>query len=121
MDSCSLAFQLCNTSVLCLNWCSVLVICPTLNLENGKVDYHKSPVEGGYPVDTIAVFTCKHGYYHNDSFLSFCQTSGHWTQETPTCIQSNENHIDLCYCNFNELNIMTLRFISDAFGFVYKA
>ena len=63
-----------------------LVRCPVLSLANGQVSYQYNMVEDGSPdVGSVASFTCNSGYsLHGDSSRT-CQTSGSWSQQTPTC------------------------------------
>ena len=71
-----------------------VVICEALELfASGRISYNDSQVNGGYPVDTMANFMCNHGYRKIGSKSSTCQSSGNWNQQTPTCMQSNENGI----------------------------
>ena len=57
-------------------------------MENGQTNYNKSPVTNGeYPVDTTVSFTCNYGYMRTGSTSSTCQTSGNWTEQSPTCMQ----------------------------------
>ena len=66
-----------------------VVTCASLSLSNGGVSYNKSPVNGRYPVDTRASFSCTRGYSLSGSSSRTCQTSGNWNQGIPTCNQSN--------------------------------
>ena len=45
-----------------------------------------------YYVDTMASFSCNHGYSLSGSDSSICQTSegGTWNKQTPSCIQGDE-------------------------------
>ena len=68
-------------------FCS-LVTCPVLHLSNGGISYNKSPLNnGGYPIGTVASFSCNYGYSQTQSNSRTCQTSGMWNQQTPTCNQ----------------------------------
>ena len=58
--------------------------------QNGGVRYNRSPVNGRYPVDTVAYLSCNYGYSRSGSSSRTCQTSGTWNLDTPTCNQSNE-------------------------------
>ena len=60
---------------------------------NGQVAYSNATVDGGYPVDTVATFSCNSRYSRSGSSSRTCQTSGNWNQETPTCNLSNTNII----------------------------
>ena len=64
----------------------VTVICATLDLANGQLNYNDSLVTNqGYPVATMATLTCNHGYALAGSASSLCQTSGEWEQPEPNC------------------------------------
>ena len=69
------------------------VTCPSLSLSNGGISYNKSPVNGRYPVDTVASLSCHHGYLLSGSSSRTCQTSGYWNQQTVACNQSNQKHV----------------------------
>ena len=69
------------------------VTCPSLSLSNGGISYNKSPVNGRYPVETVASLSCHHGYSISGSNSRTCQTSGNWDQQTVTCNQSNQNKL----------------------------
>ena len=62
--------------------------CSALSLSNGQVSYNTSTVNGGYPVDTKASFTCNSGHSGSGSGFTICQNSGDWDQQTPGCNQS---------------------------------
>ena len=66
-----------------------LVTCSTLNLENGVVNYNLAAVAGGYPVYTVASFTCNDGYTRSGASSSTCKTSEQWNMNKPTCKKSN--------------------------------
>ena len=73
---------------------SITEICKGLSLGNGRVNYNKSPVNGGYLVSTTASFQCNVGYYLQGSQSSICLEEGssvNWNQNQPNpqCIQSN--------------------------------
>ena len=59
--------------------------CSPLGLSNGQVNYNTSAVNGGYPVDTRASFTCNSGYTRSGSSSRICQNLGGWNQQSPTC------------------------------------
>ena len=62
--------------------------CETLNLENGNVSYNESVIPNkGYPVGTMASFTCNSGYCPSGLELSICQNFGHWCWGPPVCKQ----------------------------------
>ena len=64
---------------------SFIGTCSALGLSNGRVDYNTSAVNGRYPVDTSASFTCNSGYTRSGSSSSICQNSGGWNEYEPTC------------------------------------
>ena len=67
------------------------VTCSSLNLENGGISYNQSPVNGRYPVDTMASFSCHHGYSLTGSSSTTCLISGNWNQQPPICNHGNRN------------------------------
>ena len=52
------------------------VTCESLSLSNGNINYDNDEVDGGYPVDTEASFSCNSGYQRSGSSSATCQTSG---------------------------------------------
>ena len=54
-------------------------------MENGHVNYSTVNYNGGYPIDTTALFTCDYGYSLSGSDSSICQTSTDWNEQPPTC------------------------------------
>ena len=67
-----------------------VVHCPQLSLSFGLILYHNARHLDGtdvYVVNSVADFTCNHGYRIEGSNTTTCQQSGMWDQETPTCIQ----------------------------------
>ena len=69
----------------CKSVCFVSVTCASLTLVNGDVSYSTSSIDRSYPVGTTASFTCGDGYRRYGSGSNFCQTTGEWTGELPTC------------------------------------
>ena len=66
-----------------------VVTCSTLSLANGQIQYNASLASNAeYPVDTLASFTCNHGYTISGSSLSICQPSGNWNHQPPICGES---------------------------------
>ena len=65
------------------------VICPSLNLTNGEIFYHKSGVDGGYELETVAQIVCHPGYNRSGDLNIVCEISGSWSEQKPTCNQSN--------------------------------
>ena len=54
---------------------------------NYRVPRDSDPQESGqYPVGTIATFICNSGYSQHGAQITVCQSSGDWTDQTPTCI-----------------------------------
>ena len=71
-----------------------VIYCAALSIENGRVKCTGSPLpDGGYPVDTTVHFECDRGNDLSGSASSTCETSGLWSQPTPTCNQGNTNKI----------------------------
>ena len=58
-------------------------------MSNGNIGYSMTAVNGRYPVDTEATFTCNDGYTRNGCDKTSCETSGSWGHSTPTCDTSN--------------------------------
>ena len=73
----------------------ITVLCPILSLSNGVVDYSRGEVNGQYPVDTVATFSCNPGYSRSGYNSSTCLTPGNWNQQTPICSESNTNYPSL--------------------------
>ena len=73
--------------------------CLALALHNGKVMYDMNMVNGQYPVYTIATFQCGYGYNQSGPSSATCRYSGKWSQDTPTCYQSNERYFTLIPTN----------------------
>ena len=90
--------------VIDLIFCSVT--CSSLSLGNGAVTYNLAAVAGGYPVYTVASFTCNSGYSRSGASSSTCQTSGQWSMNKPICNQS-KSQLHIFDYNFplkNEIN-----------------
>ena len=68
----------------------LVVTCDSLSLSHGDVDYDNDAVDGGYPVDTTASFSCDSKYDKKGSSSITCQTSGSWSDDTPHCKKSKE-------------------------------
>ena len=67
-----------------------LVTCRFIPLGNGTVSYN---IPSGSPsplLDTVATFSCNTNYYRDGPSSAKCQTSGGWSQRTPTCRLSNK-------------------------------
>ena len=70
----------------------IAVTCRSLSLVNGGISYSELPVNGRYPVDTVASYTCDHGHSLIGSSSRTCQTSGNWNNQNPTCNQGYHNN-----------------------------
>ena len=68
----------------------VVVTCSAPNLSNGQVSYSTNVVSGRYTVDTVANFSCNHGYTLSGSSSRICQTSGNFESPIPICSLSTE-------------------------------
>ena len=64
--------------------------CPTLIIENGMIEYSQSPMNGQYPENTVAMFTCNSGFSRLGSSSTKCQKSLNWDQQTPKCKPSKK-------------------------------
>ena len=79
-----------------LSYCFVYtVVCPHLTLENGEVDYNTTRMvyydNDGYSVNTMASFSCLGFHLREGNSSAICQSSGNWSEPTPTCYSSNVN------------------------------
>ena len=82
----------------------VSVICPALSLLNGLINYNKVSVNGGFPVDTEVVFSCKCGYSQSGPSSRICEPFGTWSLRTTTCDQSTTNsRLLLCQLIIQEM------------------
>ena len=71
--------------------CFSIATCPPLSLENGEVEYDIDPVDGEYPTDTLAFFTCNTcngDFIRLGSLYVRCQDSGTWNLDMPTCVNA---------------------------------
>ena len=69
----------------------LVVTCPALSeLSHGRVSYSQSAIGERYPSGTVGSFRCNDGYHRQGSSFSTCQTSENWSNQSPTCKQSNE-------------------------------
>ena len=76
--------------------CLPVVFCsPLSNIENGNITYTTPLDDGGYIVDTLAQFYCDSGYRFSVSSAQSrrCERSGHWSGQTPTCIEGIDSNI----------------------------
>ena len=62
-----------------------LEICLPVNLENGKVEYNLSSLNGKYFTHTKAFFICNDAFKKTGNLFSTCDASGTWIPEVPTC------------------------------------
>ena len=56
-----------------------IVACEPLTLADGRIEYSKSRLNGLYPVETRATFSCNEGFtlwVFTSPFVRICQTSG---------------------------------------------
>ena len=87
------------------------MVCPQLRLPNVRRQYSKQLVIKwpivGYPVDTVASFSCLFGFALKGPASITCLTSGSWNVGTPTCEQSNVT--DSCLDSWN-YNILLIEF-----------
>ena len=78
------------------------VICGPTSIPNGYVKYNTSMLSEhhsynrGYSVGTMASFFCRNSYRREGPSSAICQGSGMWSEQQPTCIQSNENKHLVC-------------------------
>ena len=49
-------------------------------------------INGEYPVDTMASFSCSSGFSLSGSESTVCQMSGHWGQQSPMCNEGKEGN-----------------------------
>ena len=75
-----------------------LVTCSDITVANGEVTYDVLRLNGSYPVNTVATFSCDSGFSLSGSISSTCQTSTAWIfgnlePQIPTCNLGNENII----------------------------
>ena len=69
---------------------SFVVTCVALsNPDHGKVSFNRSPVNGRYPMNTIASYSCNYGYKEIKN-TRYCHPSTNWFGDIPTCGLSNE-------------------------------
>ena len=60
-------------------------------MANGNVNYNTTQLNGSYPVNTNASFSCTRYYMRYGPSSVICQSSENWSEETSTCNVSNEN------------------------------
>ena len=86
--------------------------CPAFSIPNGKVRYSKPPVNGGYILDTQAMFSCNSGYKLSGSAWTTCQQPGQpksWNAHSGHCKKSNEMQtLDICISKYNIWLVVTL-------------
>ena len=68
------------------------VSCKTLGKIFGHIAYTKSPsiVDGTYPQNTVANFSCNNGFSKTGPEVRTCQASGKWDKENQWCIIGND-------------------------------
>ena len=88
-----------------------VAICEVLQPpENGNISYNESLIRNeGYPMGTLASFTCDHPYTLNVPNMSTCQASRNWDHPTLTCDQGKECILKsfyylYCYSKVNVYN-----------------
>ena len=64
----------------------VEIVCPTLDLINGTLDYSKGELSPGYPIGTRASFSCAAGNKVEGPLWRYCKENGQWTNGPATCI-----------------------------------
>ena len=72
-----------------------VVTCAKLRLPSngGIISYNGAmQMDGRYPVGTVASFSCPRGTNRVGSSARKCDSSGTWTQTTPSCNLSNNNN-----------------------------
>ena len=69
----------------------------TLSLKDGDISYSQSPIDGGYPVDTMASFTCIDGYSLFGSESTTCLISGKWKKKNQKCKPQGRVNVKKCY------------------------
>ena len=69
--------------------------CAALRLKNGNVNFSKqqSAVDGRYPFETVASFSCNLGYYLSETKEATCESSGEWNKDYPECKLGKEMNI----------------------------
>ena len=74
----------------------IVVTCESLSIENGQINYNTSEVTAEdasfYYVDTMASFSCNHGYSlsGSDSSIFLISQGGTWNEQTPICIRGGQ-------------------------------
>ena len=67
------------------------MVCPLLNIENGKVLCSVPFFRSGYVVGTWASFSCGDSFLLNRPSSVICQNSLNWSEQSPTCRPSKYN------------------------------
>ena len=62
---------------------------------NGAVSYTKNQLDEGYPLYTVADYSCNEGYTPSRRTSSFCRKEG-WSHPPPTCA-GNKKNVTFCY------------------------
>ena len=50
----------------------------------------RSAVDGKYPFETVASFSCNLGYYLSGTKEATCESSGKWNKDYPECKSGKE-------------------------------
>ena len=66
------------------------VMCGSLGLDFGDVEYNTSPSNGTYPVDTEASVSCNQYFRREGPSPVICNISGDWSPVIPICNASNK-------------------------------
>ena len=74
----------------CINRYTALLVvsCTALTtMDFGQIVYNKLPslFDGSYPLGTMAIFKCNHGYTAEGPQFRTCQRSGLWDKGNQTC------------------------------------
>ena len=74
----------------------IVVTCPSINLQNGRANANKSPINGQYYYGTTISFTCNSGYNLDTSApgcgtSTTCLATGIWSHSPATCKLGNGN------------------------------
>ena len=84
-------------------WIIVNVVCGSLSVANGQFEYNELPLSsGGYPVGTVADWTCNYGYYKFNLYTTTCHSSGSWTHQINNL---NSPYCARCIKNFKNISL----------------
>ena len=62
-----------------------VVTCSALNLSHGEVTYNQLSIDGRYPANSTAYFSCDSMYFPIGPESSTCDFFGNWSNQTLTC------------------------------------